>query len=99
MFRSTRALFAQRQPLIKFLGKRHTPKAEEQKSTTPLTPTQLLPPMSSQSRSPPTAAERSNTDLSADSNSSNHNSKTPLHPDKAHHLAQRQRKRHSPMER
>ncbi|KAK5750407.1 hypothetical protein LTS12_019515 [Elasticomyces elasticus] len=28
MFRSTRALFAQRQPLIKFLGKRHTPKAE-----------------------------------------------------------------------
>ncbi|TKA83490.1 hypothetical protein B0A55_00582 [Friedmanniomyces simplex] len=27
--RSTRALFAQRQPLIKFLGKRHTPKAEE----------------------------------------------------------------------
>ncbi|KAK4891809.1 hypothetical protein LTR27_009661 [Elasticomyces elasticus] len=29
MFRSTRALFAQRQPLIKFLGKRHTPKAEE----------------------------------------------------------------------
>jgi len=26
--RSTRALWAQRQPLIKFLGKRHTPKAE-----------------------------------------------------------------------
>ncbi|KAK1075101.1 hypothetical protein LTR74_000506 [Friedmanniomyces endolithicus] len=27
--RSSRALWAQRQPLIKFLGKRHTPKAEE----------------------------------------------------------------------
>ncbi|KAK3621158.1 hypothetical protein LTR56_022956 [Elasticomyces elasticus] len=98
MFRSTRALFAQRQPLIKFLGKRHTPKAEEQKSTTPLMLTQLLPPTSSQNLSPLTAAERSNTALSADSNSSNHSSKTPLHLDKVHHPAQQRRKQRSHME-
>ncbi len=95
--RSSRALWAQRQPLIKFLGKRHTPKAEgkhvddgsrcrtdlaTQISTTHHTPTQPPPPTSSPSPSPPTAAAPRNTVLSAVNNNSR--SRVPHHHNPRH---------------
>ncbi len=95
--RSSRALWAQRQPLIKFLGKRHTPKAEgkhgeripmcrtdpaPQRSTTHPTPTQPPRPTSSPSPSLPTAAAQRNTVPSA----VNNNNSSKVHHHSLRHL-------------